>query len=394
MTGGRRRKAPANGPTALYRFFDASGGLLYVGISSNLRKRWSYHATEQATTWWPLAVDRKVIWYDTRVAAARAEVQAIQNENPAYNVMHTERNRLPFGDRRGTIRSSTPTRGDQVLQCIRDRFSDIPFAQMDVLPHVPLCRSAVQKNFRALMLRGEIVAVGHRSDGNRGLGHVLYALAGSDIAQMESPIFLSSDAGQQMRAATVQGKNHRWAKYGRPPTPAAFRTLRSLAAHFGQSEFTRPQAATLTGLSMPGLLKHVISLEKHGFIQCVGRDKPVPGRSGHPHKVYAITRKAIDAPDDALLESHPDGMGTSGIGTARRTATTRFAPADLQEGVRQLFGSDSFTALQLATATGVPLPSVQQHVRTLADEGIIVHVGYEQREGPGVRACLWRFAEA
>ena len=33
----------AGEPTAVYRFYDANGALLYVGITGNLSRRWAKH---------------------------------------------------------------------------------------------------------------------------------------------------------------------------------------------------------------------------------------------------------------------------------------------------------------------------------------------------------------
>lgn len=280
---------PDNGPTALYRFFAADKSLLYVGITNNIKKRWRYHETEQATTWWPLVSSNTVRWFTTRTEAEQQEVLAIRSEFPQYNVMHTPKNRLPYGNRRGTVTAVSDTRGDRVLQAIRGLFPETPFTQLDVLPHVPLCRSSVQKNFHALMLRNEIVQVGRRSDGRRGAGHALYALPGSRFTQSDQQIRQVSEVGQRRLAGFTQGQGTSWWKYGSAPGEAAFRTLEAARKAYAEASFTREALAAEVGLSMPGLLKHVISLEKHGFIRCVGRDDPIPGRSGHPPKLYAVT---------------------------------------------------------------------------------------------------------
>jgi hypothetical protein len=79
--------------TALYRLFDGTGRLLYVGIGFDPKLRWRKHAKEQA--WWPLVADRQVTWYPTRDEAERAEEQAIAVEGPLFNVIkHRQRHRL------------------------------------------------------------------------------------------------------------------------------------------------------------------------------------------------------------------------------------------------------------------------------------------------------------
>ena len=69
--------------TAVYRFIDAAGKLLYVGVAKNIARRRRQHAAVQP--WWA-AVRREIIdWYPDRAAALRAEAAAIRLEQPRYN---------------------------------------------------------------------------------------------------------------------------------------------------------------------------------------------------------------------------------------------------------------------------------------------------------------------
>ncbi|MFM9649854.1 MULTISPECIES: GIY-YIG nuclease family protein [Streptomyces] len=72
-----------NRATAVYRFFDKTGRLLYVGIAYDPAERWKYHAAK--TRWWKDAVDNTIEWYDTRAEAERAEEVALRYEKPIYN---------------------------------------------------------------------------------------------------------------------------------------------------------------------------------------------------------------------------------------------------------------------------------------------------------------------
>ena len=75
--------------TALYRFFDAQGLLLYVGISKDPQTRFGSHALTKKATWWPLVASRSIEWFDDRPSAAAAEIQAIRDESPIYNLSLT-----------------------------------------------------------------------------------------------------------------------------------------------------------------------------------------------------------------------------------------------------------------------------------------------------------------
>lgn len=77
--------------TALYRFFDADGSLLYVGIANDPRPRWSCHAGEKR--WWGEVETKTIDWFATREEAENAEIAAIVSERPRYNVTHSETRR-------------------------------------------------------------------------------------------------------------------------------------------------------------------------------------------------------------------------------------------------------------------------------------------------------------
>jgi hypothetical protein len=72
----------------LYRWFDAEGRLLYVGISLHAAARASEHRRSQP--WWPLAVrmDIEKLGQITRAEAETVERAAIIAERPIYNIVH------------------------------------------------------------------------------------------------------------------------------------------------------------------------------------------------------------------------------------------------------------------------------------------------------------------
>lgn len=73
--------------TAVYRFFDLSGQLLYVGITGSPVARFDQH--RKAAPWWSYVDhDRTTIdWHANRVDAAVTEADAIRDERPAFNVV-------------------------------------------------------------------------------------------------------------------------------------------------------------------------------------------------------------------------------------------------------------------------------------------------------------------
>lgn len=69
---------------SLYRFFNSNGRLLYVGISWSVAHRLKEHRTTQA--WWHQVQTITIETHSTREAALTAEITAIQNERPRYNI--------------------------------------------------------------------------------------------------------------------------------------------------------------------------------------------------------------------------------------------------------------------------------------------------------------------
>ncbi|MGW4505728.1 GntR family transcriptional regulator [Streptomyces sp. NPDC004436] len=78
-------------PTALYRLYDNSDVLLYVGISKHPERRWTEHAVDRSDTWWPLVAAKRVEWFATRKEAESAEVATIRAERPVHNRDHAPR---------------------------------------------------------------------------------------------------------------------------------------------------------------------------------------------------------------------------------------------------------------------------------------------------------------
>lgn len=70
--------------TALYRFYDAAGQLLYVGITGDAKARWRQHAKEKE--WWPQVAHKRIAWFSSRDEAAVAERLAIVAEAPRFNI--------------------------------------------------------------------------------------------------------------------------------------------------------------------------------------------------------------------------------------------------------------------------------------------------------------------
>ena len=71
-------------PVAVYRFYDAGGRLLYVGISTRPKARWYAHARYQQ--WWADVAHKDLRWYPDRPAARAEEIRVMDAEDPVHNI--------------------------------------------------------------------------------------------------------------------------------------------------------------------------------------------------------------------------------------------------------------------------------------------------------------------
>lgn len=76
--------SPTDGNTDLYRYYDAEGRLLYVGISFSAIARAAQHRSGKG--WWPQVANMTVEHLPTRQDALEAERVAILTERPIYNI--------------------------------------------------------------------------------------------------------------------------------------------------------------------------------------------------------------------------------------------------------------------------------------------------------------------
>ena len=81
--------------TALYRFYDGEGTLLYVGITKRPPTRFDAHAADKPG--WPEVTRIEIEWCESRAEADRRERTAIKSEHPKWNVIHTH---VPSSPRR------------------------------------------------------------------------------------------------------------------------------------------------------------------------------------------------------------------------------------------------------------------------------------------------------
>lgn len=76
-------------PTCVYRFFDATGQLLYVGVTNALPLRLDRH--NRTKPWFRDCTKVTVEHFEDRTSALEAEARAIRRERPVHNVLLQER---------------------------------------------------------------------------------------------------------------------------------------------------------------------------------------------------------------------------------------------------------------------------------------------------------------
>lgn len=68
--------------SATYRLYDGAGGLIYVGVTSDIDQRFADHGRK---SWWREVRRKDVIWFSTRLDAEYEEARAIESEYPRIN---------------------------------------------------------------------------------------------------------------------------------------------------------------------------------------------------------------------------------------------------------------------------------------------------------------------
>lgn len=285
-------------PTGLYRFFDAQGSLLYVGITSRLRIRMTEHARDYAETWWPLVASRSVEWHQTRSEAGRAERTAITTERPPYNVLHTPRHRVPVKSRH----KDYGQRGTPLLRLAQEHFALEPFTATDALRASKCSKATVQKWIRALAQRGRLVRVGTRYCASKHKGvpireQALYAVPNSAAARSSQPVHQWVDVSETTRPPGPRqgstGGGNRWNV--RYPGGREQSLLEVAARTFGDQPFTYGQLAEAAGVKVQNVAVYLRRLKITGRLIPAGRAEQPQGRRGYPPAIYVVATAGVTA---------------------------------------------------------------------------------------------------
>lgn len=149
---------PADGFTAVYKFFTSDDVLLYVGICDEPIKRWYTHARK---SWWP-KVDRfSVVWHPSRETAAEAERRAIVAEKPIHNVAMN-----------GIAYHGSMFPRVHLHRLTRERFGDRPFSMADLEAVLGISKGSASSKARQLCQQGLFESLGKlRGPAGRAVPH-------------------------------------------------------------------------------------------------------------------------------------------------------------------------------------------------------------------------------
>lgn len=161
----------ADSAHVLYRFYSATGQLLYVGITMNPPKRFKNH--RDSKSWWDQVSGITVETYGDRKELESAERRAIQVERPLHNVVHNNGNRPSHGP--APIKTPTATQRSRTNPLGLTDYNVSEFARLPEWQKLAqaLNTVALAASHADLKIRGGqdalVEAVGHIA---RGVGYM------------------------------------------------------------------------------------------------------------------------------------------------------------------------------------------------------------------------------
>lgn len=245
--------------TALYRFFDADGRLLYVGITHQPTTRFSQHAKNKALTWWPDVARKEIVWLNSRELAAEAEIVAIKTEKPQHNLSHVRAGKLVSASGARTLSRE-------------DYNSD------DWITATETARRVMSEGLARKMSRQRVMQLAE-SDPAWPLPRSEWRTIANMWLFPWTPVrefFVTRTVRQGQRSDLESGSQTRGHKL-----------LAAAREAFGDGSFTRADLRGISTLSEPGVAWNVKALLAQGLIVEVGK-RATAGR-GLPHTLYAIT---------------------------------------------------------------------------------------------------------
>lgn len=80
---------PTDGPTSVYKYYDAANRLIYIGITAQRIGRQVQH--NDSSEWWPYVARQEIEHYPSRADARAVERGLIELHRPPFNKQHNDR---------------------------------------------------------------------------------------------------------------------------------------------------------------------------------------------------------------------------------------------------------------------------------------------------------------
>ncbi|WP_372344688.1 GntR family transcriptional regulator [Streptomyces sp. KL116D] len=149
--------------TALYRLYDGTDQLLYVGITLDPEARWERHAYWM--WWWPRVARKDIRWLDTSWRdALDLERDTIRAERPAHNGTHNHE-MAPFDPLTWPdIDAPTRQKSAALAELIRSEITSGRWQPGDRIPNTSdlaaasaVSKGTVERAFRELVADGSLL---------------------------------------------------------------------------------------------------------------------------------------------------------------------------------------------------------------------------------------------
>lgn len=139
---------PESTLTTVYQYYDRTGHVLYVGVTSRETKRQQEHA--ETKIWWPLATGCGLEHFATRDEALARERQLIERYCPPYNTVHNKHKQAALASAEARAQASQSAKTPGRLSALRARRD----AWYQLSPQDRLTATCVRCNSRPSGTRG------------------------------------------------------------------------------------------------------------------------------------------------------------------------------------------------------------------------------------------------
>lgn len=156
----------------LYRHFDASGPLLYIGVSLSVMRRLEQH--KDCSSWFKTISNITIESFPTRNDALKAERSAILKEKPLYNIMGSK------SDPKDDAASREESRRALLRRIVQ--FKPV-YSLIEAADTLLISLPSIKKLIEEEKLGHIIIRSGTRSSKNGEQEYKIYAITGWQIVE-------------------------------------------------------------------------------------------------------------------------------------------------------------------------------------------------------------------